>query len=80
MSDRAGSLLWHSDRKQNTNAVPVVSPALGPGMAKGAYGPASAAADLQVEGPLPFGDGCMGWGAAAEAQKESRVRVQPGRP
>lgn len=36
-------------------------------MAKAAYGPASAAADPQVEGPLPFEAGCMGWGAAAEA-------------
>ena len=43
--------------------------AMGPGMAEVAYGPASAAADLQVEGLLPFKDGCMSWGAAAEAQR-----------
>lgn len=41
--------------------------AVGSGMAKVAYGPASTAADLQVEGPLPFEYGCMSWGAAAEA-------------
>jgi len=37
-------------------------------MAKVADGPASAAADLQVEGPRPVKDGCMTWEAAAEAQ------------
>ena len=49
-------------------------------MAKVDYGPASAAVDLQIEGPLPFEDGSMRWGAAAEAQQDSRVRVRPGRP
>lgn len=36
-------------------------------MAEVAYGPALAAADRQVKGPLPFEYGCMRWGAAAGA-------------
>ncbi len=48
-------------------------------MAKVADGIVSAAGDPQVEGPLLFEAGCMGWGAAAEAKQDSRGRVQPGR-
>ena len=49
-------------------------------MAKVASGPDAAAADLRVEGPLPFEDGCMSWGAAAKAQQGSKARGRPGRP
>ena len=40
---------------------------IGPGTAKVADGLALAAAGPRVEGPRPFEDGCMTWGAAAEA-------------
>lgn len=52
---------------------------IGLGMIKVAYGPASAAADPPVESPLPFEDGCTGWGATAETRQDSRARVRPGR-
>lgn len=53
---------------------------IGLGTVKVAYGPASAAADPPVESPLPFEDGCMGWGATPETRQGSRAKVRPVQP